>query len=72
MRLFIVVYIIIFTYVILINHYVCDDFYKELTILEYIRIGIFTLISDVIICVIEKLIKAIQQYQYKSVSLKRI
>lgn len=60
MKLFIILYIIIFTYIILINHYEWDDFCKELTILEYIRIGIFTLIVDVIICGIDKLIKNIQ------------
>lgn len=70
MKLFIILYIIIFIcMMILIYHLgMYDDSFKELTTLEYVRISAFVLIVDIIIYGIYKLVKAIQQYQYKSMS----
>ena len=70
MKLFTIIYIFIFAYMVLLIHYLgmYDDSFKELTTLEYVRISAFVLIVDIIIYGIYKLVKAIQQYQYKSMS----
>lgn len=52
MKLFTILYAGIFTCIIIFIHYylgIYDDSFKELTIVEYIRIGIFTLIIDILI-----------------------
>jgi hypothetical protein len=61
MKLFTIIYIFIFACMMLLIHYLgmYDDSFKELTILEYVRISALVLIVDIIIYGIYKLVKAI-------------
>ena len=61
MKLFVIIYIIIFTCFILLVKYVAiyDDSFKELYITDYINLSISTLITDIIIYGIYKLYKNI-------------
>lgn len=61
MKLFSIIYVVIFACMIILIKYlgIYDDSFKELTVSEYIRTGIFILVVDIFIYGIYKLIKAI-------------
>lgn len=61
MKLFVLIYIVIFTCFILLVKYVAiyDDSFEELYITDYINLSISTLITDIIIYGIYKIIYGI-------------